>query len=165
MERTTRMLYAVAGILLLVGVALRIAPAPLESGQEPIVRATRPGPASQERSRDTAGAEVAIVGGNIFSVSRSAPQVRYSPPDLAPTREPARRVPRPATAGLRLFGTVSGTAALIDANPAIPGAEIYQVGEVVAGKRIVAVTESTVVLDGSTGRAVLRLQPPPQPTR
>jgi hypothetical protein len=61
-------------------------------------------------------------------------------------------------------GTVSGTAALIDANPGLPGAEIYQIGDVVAGRRIVAVLDSTVVLQGPTGRTVLKLQPTRQPT-
>jgi hypothetical protein len=63
------------------------------------------------------------------------------------------------------MGTVSGTAALIDANPSIPGAEIYQIGDVVDGKRIAAVSESTVVLEGASGRTVLRLQPARQPTQ
>jgi hypothetical protein len=165
MQRTTRMLYGLAGLLLLVGLALRIAPAPLPASQGSTDRATRSRPVPQQGAREVAGADGAIVSGNIFSVSRSAPRVRYSPPDLAPTGEPRRRVLRPAAAGLKLFGTVSGTAALIDANPAVPGAEIYQVGEKVRGKRVVAVTESTVVLDGPGGRTVLRLQPAQQPTR
>jgi hypothetical protein len=61
----------------------------------------------------------------------------------------------------------SGTAALIDADPAVRGAEIYQVGDVVDGKRVVAVSESTVVLTGEAGggRMVLRLQPAPPPAR
>ena len=158
------MLYAMAAILLLVGLAVRLAPAPLGPGPAPGVRATRSGPDSPKTIRETAGADAAIVGGNIFSVSRSAPRVRYSPPDLAPSREPTRSRSRPAAPGLRLFGTVSGTAALIDADPAVRGAEIYQIGDVVRGNRITAVSESTVVLEGPTGRTVLRLQPSQQPT-
>jgi hypothetical protein len=165
MERTTRLLYGTAAILLLVGLALRVTPTSLGSGQEPTVRATQAGPSPRTAAREPAGADAAIVGGSIFSVTRSPPRTRYNPPDLAPTREPQRRAPRPAASSPRLFGTVSGTAALIDANPTVPGAEIYQVGELVAGKRIIAVTESTVVLEGSAGRTVLRLQPSPQPTR
>jgi hypothetical protein len=53
----------------------------------------------------------------------------------------------------------SGTAALIDADSAVRGAEIYQVGDEVDGRRIVAVSESTVVLEGAAGRTVLRLHP------
>jgi hypothetical protein len=59
----------------------------------------------------------------------------------------------------------SGTAALIDADPAVRGAEIYQIGDAIDGRRIVAVSESTVVLDGTAGRLVLRLQPAGQPPR
>lgn len=164
MERPTRMLYAMAGILLLAGLALRIAPAPLGSGQEANAPATRSSADSPRASRVTAGADSAIVGGNIFSVSRSAPRVRYTPSDLAASREPTRSRPRPAM-GLRLSGTVSGTAALIDADPAVHGAEIYQIGDVVGGKRLVAVSDSTVVLEGPAGRSVLRLQPTRQPTQ
>lgn len=160
-----RMLYALAGILSLVGLAIRIAPAPLASGSEPSLPATSSGPASQQRGSDPAGEDSAIVVGNIFSVSRSAPRIRYSPPDLVPARVPTPRTPRPAPTGLRLVGTVSGTAALIDAKPTVPGAEIYQIGDMVGGRRVAEVTESTVVLDGPAGRTVLRLQPAQQPTR
>lgn len=159
MERISRLLYGIAAILLLVGLALRIAPAPVEAHQEVPAQGSQSTTVSRETSRDAAGMDAAIVSGNIFSAVRSAPRVRYTPPDLVASRETARPRPRPAASGLRLVGTVSGTAALIDANPAVPGAEIYQIGDVVAGKRIVAVTESTVVLEGPAGRAVLRLQP------
>jgi hypothetical protein len=164
MERTTRMLYAVAAVLLLVGLALRIAPAPLGSGQEASGRAAESGPDFVRTTRQTAGADSAILAGNIFSITRSAPRVRYSPPDLVPPREPTGRRSRQAGTGLRLFGTVSGTAALIDANPAVQGAEIYQIGDVVRGNRMIAVSESTVVLEGPAGRTILRLRPSQQPT-
>jgi hypothetical protein len=165
MQRTSRLLYGIAAISLLVGVALRIAPAPVGADQEGPPRGTVSRTETKETSRATAGADAAIVGGNIFSASRSAPGVRYTPPDLVASPETVRRRPRPAASGLRLFGTVSGTAALIDANPAVPGAEIYQIGDMVAGKRILSVTESTVVLEGPAGRTVLRLRPSQKPTR
>lgn len=104
----------------------------------------------------------AIVSANVFSASRSAPRVRYVPPDLEPPSQEPVSTRREPVRRLRLFGTVvgpSGTAALIDADPAVRGAEIYQVGDVVDDQRIVAVSESTVVLQGPAGRAVLRLQP------
>ena len=47
----------------------------------------------------------------------------------------------------------------VDADSAVRGAEIYQVGDEVDGRRIVAVSESTVVLEGAAGRTVLRLHP------
>jgi hypothetical protein len=164
MDRTARTLYGLAAILLLVGLVLRVAPTSPGAHPDAKARDRDSGPDIRRTTREIAGAESAIVGGNIFSVSRSAPRVRYSPPDLAPSREPTRSRPRPAATGLRLIGTVSGTAALIDADPAVRGAELYQVGDVIRGKRISAVSESTVVLEGPDGRTVLRLQPAPQPT-
>jgi hypothetical protein len=165
MERISRLLYGIAAILLLVGVALRVVPAPVGAHQEVPTGETESTTVRGETSRDAAGTDAGIVKGNIFSASRSAPRERYTPPDLVASRDTAPARPRPEVPGLRLFGTVSGTAALIDANPAVPGAEIYQIGDMVAGKRILAVTESTVVLEGPAGRAVLRLQPPQQPSR
>lgn len=166
MERMTRAFYALGAVLLLLGLALRIVPAPAEA----LASAAKPAaPRSTPRgtTRPSSGAP-GIVEGNIFSPSRSAPRVRYIPPDLIPPagRKSVKATPTPTR--LRLFGTVvgpSGTAALIDANPAIQGAEIYQVGDTVDGRRIVAVSESTVVLEGAAGRLVLRLQPAGQPTR
>jgi hypothetical protein len=167
MQTTTRALYTVCAVLLLVGLALRIVPAPAEA----IAPGARPAPPSamqQGTSRSSPGAGSAIVGGNLFSPSRSAPRVRYNPPDLVPRVEVRPGRAGPARTRLRLFGTVvgpSGTAALIDADPAVRGAEIYQVGESIDGRRIVAVSESTVVLEGAAGRLVLRLQPAGQLTR
>lgn len=163
MDRFARALYGVAAVLLLLGLLLRFAPVP--AGASRVAEIPRPAPSTAGRTPggEPAGATATIVAGNIFSASRAAPRVRYTPPDLAPARAPvARRAP--PRMRLRLLGTVvgpAGTAALIDADPAVRGAEIYQVGAVVDGRRIVAVSESTVVLEGSAGRTVLRLQPTP----
>jgi hypothetical protein len=167
MERTTRAFYGLSAFLLLLGVALRIVPAPAEA-LAPAARPASPGATPKGTAGQKPGEESAIVNGNVFSPSRSAPRVRYIPPDLVPPAEVRRGKAGPAPTRLRLFGTVvgpSGTAALIDADPAIRGAEIYQVGDTVDGRRIVAVSESTVVLEGAAGRLVLRLQPAGKPTR
>jgi hypothetical protein len=162
---TTRCLSFAAAIFLAVGLVLRVAPPNLPPVGLPAPTAARaaalPPPAAEPP-----GITTAIATGDIFSASRTPPRVRYTPPDLLPARRSAptaaaRRGPAPPR--LRLFGTVvgsSGTAALIDADSAIRGAEIYQVGDEVEGQRIVAVSESTVVLEGAAGRTVLRLQPP-----
>lgn len=167
MEGSTRWLYAAAIILLLMGLGLRIVPAPVR-GAEP--RASSDG-APVTRTRRAADripvVDSVIAGGNVFSASRSPPRVRFIPPDLALPKQEPPRGGRPAPTRLRLFGTVvgpSGTAALIDADPVVRGAEIYEVGDLVDGRRVVAVSESTVVLDGAAGRLVLRLQSAPQPT-
>jgi hypothetical protein len=160
MQRATQLLYAVAGFFLLAGLVLRVLPAPgLPSrAQTPASRSRLEG-----KSRPTPRPvqdDTTIINGNIFSASRSAPRMRYTPPDLAPSPELARPVARAASPGLHLLGTVSGTAALMDADPKIPGAEIYQIGDVIRGKRLVAVLDSTAVLEGPTGRTVLKLQQP-----
>ncbi len=169
MGRITRLLYGLAAVLLLGGLALRVAPAPAESGRPAPAPSSPQGDGARKTPGEVPASEAAIVSTNIFSVSRSAPRVRYVPPDLASAeQQPASSRREPAGRRLRLFGTVvgpSGTAALIDADPAVRGAEIYQVGDLVDGQRIVAVSESTVVLQGPAGRAVLRLQPVPQPNR
>lgn len=164
MDRMTRGLYAMAAVLLLLGLVLRTAPAPAEAVMPAPVRVAAATP-SPEPARQPSATSAAIVDGNVFSPSRSAPKVRFTPPDLMPVEGRTRSSP---PTRLRLFGTVlgpSGTAALIDADPKVRGAEIYQVGDTVDGRRIVAVSESTVVLDGAAGRLVLRLRPAGQPTR
>lgn len=167
MELASRVLYGIAAMLLLLALAVRIAPASARPVAAPSPEAAAPQAKSVKSSIELPGTSSAIVAGNVFSPSRTPPRVRFVPPDLvppAPARKPRRGVPG---SDLRLFGTVvgpAGTAALIDADPAVRGAEIYAIGDVVRGRRIVAVSESTVVLDGVGGRIVLRLQPVPQPT-
>ena len=169
MERIPRLLYGLAAVLLLLGLALRVAPAPTVSGRPAAAPSTLPGDGPGKTLEEVPASEAEIVSANVFSLSRSAPRVRYLPPDLATiASEPESSGRTQPVQHLRLFGTVvgpSGTAALIDADPAVRGAEIYHVGDLVDGQRIVAVSESTVVLQGSAGRAVLRLQPVPQPNR
>jgi hypothetical protein len=158
MQRATHLLYAVAGILLVAGLVLRLMPAPALTT---LAQAAETGAALPGKVRVTprpAQDDAAIINENIFSASRSAPRVRYTPPDLAPSPEPGRPVARAASPGLHLLGTVAGTAALMDADPRIPGAEIYQIGDVIRGKRLVAILDSTAVLEGPTGRTVLKLQ-------
>ena len=79
--------------------------------------------------------------------------------DQAPTaKEPPK--PKPAGPGIRLFGITkgpNGAVALIDADPKIKGAEIYRVGDRVAGWPISAISDSTVVVARPSGPLVLRL--------
>jgi hypothetical protein len=162
-------LYGIAALLLLGGMVLRVAPAPAGSARPAAAPSSKPGDAPPYTLGEAPTTGAAIISGNVFSASRSAPRVRYMPADLAPAaQESASARQTPPAQRLRLFGTVvgpSGTAALIDADPAVRGAEIYGVGDTVDGRRIAAVSESTVVLDGAAGRLVLRLRPAGQPNR
>ena len=67
---------------------------------------------------------------------------------------------KPADTPARLFGITrgpGGAVAVIDADPAVPGAEIYRVGDQVRGGRVTAIGDSTVVLSRPSGPLVLRL--------
>lgn len=161
MERVTRLLYALTAVLLLIGLGWRVLPPPAAATPQPGTPAVMPGPEIRRLSAPTPETEAAIISANPFSISRSPPRVRYSPPDLKPgTRETPRPQINRSARRPRLLGTVvgpTGTAAIIDAGRA-GGAELYQIGDVVAGRRVMEVAESTVVLQGAAGRVVLRLQ-------
>ncbi|OLC99197.1 MAG: hypothetical protein AUI89_09395 [Gemmatimonadetes bacterium 13_1_40CM_3_65_8] len=142
--RLLRVLYGSSAGFALVAVGLQLAPtapprAPASESVAPgISHATeRPVPTAPPATYAT------IVSTNIFSTDRVPPRVRFTPPG-------------------RLYGITigaSGTAtALIDADPDIPGAEIYHIGDVVAGAPIVDITDSTVVLAQPSGQRVLHLQ-------
>ena len=101
-----------------------------------------------------------IVAANIFSQTRAAPSVRFVPAGQAVKRAAPAAAPRGPT--LKLYGiTLSpqGAVALIDADPKVPGAEIYHLGDLVAGARLVAMTDSSVTLAKPSGPLVLRLPP------
>ena len=150
-----RGLYVVTAALLVAGLGLRLAPTPL-----PAARAAplaMPAEAQGDAAPTRTPAEPrydAIVAANIFSQDRTAPVVRFLPPGraAAPTK------PRGPT--LHLYGTTvgpDGAVAIIDADPNIPGAEIYRLGDLVAGARLIAITDSTVTLAEPSGPLVLRL--------
>ena len=158
--RTTPVLYTIAIALAVVGLALRVIPSPVAGGSAPpiAVAGLTPGATSVDPSADPTAFQ-AIVTANIFSQERQPPAERYVPPEL---QEQAPPPPAQPTSGfrMRLFGVVvgpAGTVALIDADPRIPGAEVYQVGDAVGDARLISVSDSAVVLDGPTGRRVLTL--------
>jgi hypothetical protein len=155
-----RTLLVATALLLATGAALRLAPVRVPVADTPRPESPRlpeePGPAEQ------AGALLAyeeIVRDNVFDRTRQPPAERYLPPELAAARAaegPATRIRR----GPRLFGLAvgpDGSVALIDADPRIPGAEVYRPGDLVGGARLVTVTDSSAVLVGPAGTTVLRL--------
>ena len=163
MPTLTRALYAISALLVAVGLAVWIAP----------VRETLPvarvAGAGVDGGTPTAGAGAAtaaradesvafLVGSNMFSPERVPPRVKFTvAPAAQALPQPVRRPP----SGPRVYGITlrSGDpTALIDADPAIPGAEIYRVRDSIGNAVIVAINDSTVVLDGRAGRRVLRLE-------
>jgi hypothetical protein len=159
-----RWAWIATAILALVGVALRVAPAsvpavPVEAPAPYQV----PEPPTGEEQAATLLSFQRIVTDNLFTQDRSAAEERYTPPELMPpdTAPTQTTRPQPATRpALRLYGTAvgpEGSVALIDADPGIPGAEVYRVGDLVDGARLVEVQETAVVLEGASGRFTLTL--------
>ena len=157
-----RVLYATAGVLALLGLWLRLArsalPSPRADAAElPAPAAGRGAPAPAQQP-PAAGFE-AIAAANIFSQTRTAPSVRFVPVGQAAKRAAPAAPRAPA---LKLYGTTlspQGAVAIIDADPKVPGAEIYRLGDLVAGARLVAITDSDVTLAKPSGPLVLRLPP------
>jgi len=152
-----RSLFVAAAALMVAGLGLRLAPTPLPRVQAaPLAVPAEVDPGRASSSVPPVPAYDAIVAGNIFSQDRTPPAVRFSLPGRAVAPTKARRPT------LRLYGITvgaQGAAAIIDADPAIPGAEIYHLGDLVAGARVLAITDSTVTLAEPSGPLVLRLQP------
>ncbi len=155
----TRTLWFVAGGLSALALLLYLVPTSVATADLPPAESSL-AQTSGSRATDPESSLAfdAIVERNIFSPDRAPPPSRYVPPGGSAPAEtsPVRGAPAP----VRLFGIAvgpDGAVALIDADPDIPGAEIYRVGDVVRGARVTAITDSTVVLAGPAGQSVLRL--------
>lgn len=108
-----------------------------------------------------------IVERDVFSQGRQHPD-----PDAPPWTPPSRQqapvatppAPAPAAPRYQLTGIVRGAdgiTALIDADPSVPGPELYRPGDRVGPYRLAEATDSTVVLTGPAGTQVLRLRTVP----
>ncbi len=155
-----RTLYVLAGLLALSGVSLRFAPARVRSVPAPPI--TVAAPAAEPSGSEQAEALLSyqgIVRANVLSQDRTPPATRYIPPELAEEVAPVR-APTTGRPALRLYGVAvgpTGAVALIDADPAIPGAEVYRPGDAVGDARLVSIADTAVVLEGPAGRTVLTL--------
>jgi len=152
-----RILWSVAATFAVTGVGLRIAPAshaPAPADAAPV--RTPPGRPTTAAADSGQG----IVAGNIFSAARTAPRVRFAPPGAGtPAHAPAPTRPPFTLYGITVTAEGGGAIALIDADPRIPGAEIYRVNDLVGGARLSVITDSTVTLVQPSGPLVLRLPP------
>lgn len=165
---TLPFLYAAAVVLLVVGLSARVWAAWLltpdavsrqdtssfSTAAEPLV-SLQPG---------KEGLAAIVVSTNLFSSRRSAAGARFA--DSAPA--PRRVALAPPPRSIRLFGigTSGGQGtALLDADPQVPGAEIYRAGDALpGGGRVVRIAPDHVVIDTPEGRQHLRL-PSTQPLR
>jgi len=156
-------LYAIAALLAVAAAALHLVP--------PVVRlpsvAVADGggaPAVLDPSAQAAAllSFEEIVRADMFIPDRQPPRERYIPPELR-IAATADRPSGPPLPRLQLFGVATGptgAVALIDANPVIPGAEIYRLGDRVSIYRLESISDTLVVLRGDSGVRRLRLESP-----
>jgi len=157
-RRWARATAALAGALALLAVWLGTAPVrvprvAVESGPPvfsaaPVAAGLPPGPEAYGE----------VVERSILSPTRQAPATRRTPGGQS---APARASEGTHQRRLHLSGIVRGAdgyVVLIDADPAIPGSELYRLGDRVGPYRLVEATDSSVVLRGASGAQVLRFE-------
>ena len=161
---TPRTLYGIAGVFVVLGLVVRVAPARVPTAQPahrlPIA-AVPSDPASTGDERSYAP----VAAGNVFSQTRTPPKVRFVPEGRSAPAPVVTGRQRPRAAVLRLYGITAGTIALIDADPKIRGAELYRVGDRLGSGRITRITDSTVVISRPGGPLILRLPSNRRPPR
>lgn len=162
---TPRALYGAAAALILIGLALRLAPAsrPAADPVRGLPVATKPLPVRVTSGNSSAYAPIAA--GNVFSRTRKAPSIRFLPEGREAPEQVAAPA-RPRQPVFRLYGITvgaDGAVALIDADPKIRGAELYRLGDLVGGYPISEITDSTVVISRKSGPLVLRLRAAQRP--
>jgi hypothetical protein len=154
--RAPRALYGAGVALVVLGSWLRLArpSPPRASAAELPLAALHPAAGA---GRTAAPTYDGIVTGNMFSKRRTPSAVRFRPAGL-------RRMPSGGGAAreppLTLYGITlgpQGAVALIHADPRSAGADLYRLGDLVRGGRLVAMTESTVTLARPSGSLVLHL--------
>jgi len=159
---TARGLLWLAATLLTVAVGLQLVPLRPQLPDLPVETPGTPPPDADPSAQAAALLTYEeIVRVNPLSQDRRPPRERYVPPTLraAPAPTPLTDAPEPPR--LRLFGVATaptGAVALIDADPSIPGAEIYRIGDRVGAYRLESIAESVVVLRGPTGLRTLQLE-------
>jgi hypothetical protein len=175
--RITRALYGAAAFFGLLGVVLffvlstadsrAASAAPHSPEGQPLVE-NAVAALAPSRTAPSAESFALVVDSNMFSPTRTAPRVRFTVrPAEVDTAPSAPRAPAPPA--LRVYGITlrsTDSTALIDADPRVPGAETYRAGDTLPdGSLIVDITDSTVVIEGSRGRRVLRLETKTRPSR
>jgi hypothetical protein len=155
--RVPHALYGAGVVLVVLGSWLRLVrpSPPRASGAELPVAVLHP---MEPVGRTAVPSYDGVVTGNIFSKQRTPSAMRFTPAG-------SRRVPSAGDAGrgapITLYGITlgpRGAVALIHADPKSAGADLYHLGDLVAGGRLVAMTESTVTVARPSGSLVLHLQ-------
>jgi hypothetical protein len=143
--RLAPVLYAVAGVFAVAGLWLRVAHPSLPAADPAQLRLPAEHPSTS--TGDVAPADYQrIIADNIFAQNRGA-----EPAKPAASAKPER--PRDPAAGLALRGTTIGPRGSI----ALIGADMYRIGDIVDGAKLVAITDSTVTLERSSGPLTLHV--------
>ncbi len=143
--RPAQMLYAVAGVFALAGLWLRVAHPSLPAADPSQLRLPVERPSTS--TGDVAPTDYQpIVAQNIFAQSRGV-----EPAKPAPSARPER--PRDPTAGLALRGTTIGPRGAV----ALIGADVYRLGDIVDGAKLIAITDSSVTLARPSGPLTLHV--------
>jgi hypothetical protein len=167
---------AAAAVLLLGAALVRLAmPTAMVDAVPPAIPAL---PATEPTARSGEGAARVALGGNVFSVSRTAPAARFrlgredseefdGAPDAGYSPEPAYAYepPPPPPPQFRVAGTVldgAGGVALIAADPQARSPQVYRVGDAVGAYRLEQVAYDHVVLVGAGGELRVEVARPGQ---
>jgi hypothetical protein len=156
-----RPFYLAAALFAAAGAVLRFAPVSAAEGAGASPVAPPAGAEARLRAPADPRSFSPIVASNAFAADRKPPAVRFVPEGLRRDTVPVARAPRkPAEPSARLFGISrgpGGAVALIDADPDVPGAEVYRIGDTVRGGRVTNISETTVTLTRPSGPVILRL--------
>ncbi len=159
-HRNARVLFLSAALLTVAAGALQIIPIRPRLPDVP-ADAVTPLPPGVDPSQQAAALLTyeQIARADPFDPTREPPAERYVPPELRAARQTTRS-DAPVVPRLQLFGVATGptgAVALIDANPSIPGAEIYRVGDRVSIYSLESISDTMVVLRNESGVRTLRL--------
>lgn len=159
--RTTRILSGIAAAITVLAITLQMIPVRVSLPEAPGIAGPLPTPVADPSEQAAALlAYEELVRANPFDADRKPPSERFVPPDFRSTQQQARPADQPVAPRLQLFGVATGpmgAVALIDANPSIPGAEIYRLGDRVSVYQLESISDTEVVLRGDSGVRRLRL--------
>lgn len=172
MRRLELALAVMTVVLVAAGIGLWIWRPPLRLPDIAQPPATQPSPVSSESLRTgKVAATIAdagvIVNENIFSSTRAAPRVRYTPPgagdtDAFPAAAPADEAMVIEAPLPQVFGTMTGpggATALIQPDSAGASGRLYREGDKVGEFFIIRITSGSVMVRGPGGRHELKVQP------
>ncbi len=171
--RLETVLAALAAVLVAAGAGLWIWEPPSPTVEmAPAAVSAAPSYVAPQAVAVTADAGV-IVSENIFSSTRAAPRVRYTPPGAGDEPESASASESPAAMVVetplpQVFGIMmgpGGATALIQPDSAGASGRLYREGDQVGPYRIVRITGGSVTVRGPLGRHELRIQSREEPGR